>query len=172
MSIVTQLRPRSSVATWVSPPRRGGPKEAGVSPLPLWRLRRTIEYVEANLAAPVRLADMADAAGLSAMHFAAQFRAATGQRPREHLLRRRIARACALLAGSERPLVDVALSVGFQSQAHFSTVFRRFIGDTPWRWRQSTWNEAAHTSWHLESGNAAAEDRPFVNVATLPLSRS
>jgi AraC family transcriptional regulator len=71
------------------------------------------------------------------MHFAAQFRAAMGIRPREYILRRRIERAQGLLRDSERPLVDVALSVGFQTQAHFTTVFRRFTDETPLRWRRA-----------------------------------
>ena len=35
------------------------------------------------------------------------------------------------------PIVDVALSVGFQNQAHFSTVFKHFVGQPPHAWRQS-----------------------------------
>jgi len=37
----------------------------------------TIDYVEARLDEPVRLAEVATSAGLTRMHFAAQFRAAT-----------------------------------------------------------------------------------------------
>ena len=48
------------------------------------------------------------------MHFAAQFRAATGLRPHQYLLRRRIERAQQLLIETGMPIVDVALSVGFQ----------------------------------------------------------
>jgi AraC-like DNA-binding protein len=33
--------------------------------------------------------------------------------------------------------VDVALSVGFQAQPHFTTVFRRYVGESPHRWRLS-----------------------------------
>jgi AraC-like DNA-binding protein len=33
------------------------------------------------------------------------------------------------------PIVEIALTVGFQTQAHFTTVFKRFIGCTPCRWR-------------------------------------
>ena len=62
------------------------------------------------------------------MHFAAQFRSATGLRPHEFLLRRRIDHAQRLLAEPGTRLVDVALSVGFQTQAHFTTVFKRFVG--------------------------------------------
>jgi len=102
-----------------------------------WRLRRVQTHVEANLAEPLRLADLASIAGLSRMHFAAQFRAATGYRPHEYLLWRRIERAKAMLRRPEPPVVQVALDVGFQAQAHFTTVFKRLTGDTPASWRLS-----------------------------------
>jgi AraC-like DNA-binding protein len=71
------------------------------------------------------------------MHFAAQFRAATGLRPHEFLLRRRIERAQAMILGGDKSLVDVALSVGFQSQSHFTTVFKQLAGKPPRTWRKS-----------------------------------
>ncbi len=107
------------------------------SALPKWRLKRVFAYVDAHLAHTVTLADLAGAAGLTRMHFAAQFRVATGVRPHEYLMRRRIERAQAMLAVPGASLVDVALSVGFQTQAHFTTVFKRFTGQTPHRWRSS-----------------------------------
>jgi AraC-like DNA-binding protein len=39
--------------------------------------------------------------------------------------------------------VDVALSVGFQTQSHFTTVFKRFVGQSPGAWRQSRRGPAA-----------------------------
>lgn len=119
--------------------RHLNPSQASVrktTSLSKWRLDRAIDYIEANLAEPIALADVANTTGLTRMHFAAQFRAATGYRPHEYLLRRRIEQAQALLARPELTLVDAALSVGFQSQAHFSTVFKRLVGETPSRWRQ------------------------------------
>jgi AraC-like DNA-binding protein len=92
--------------------------------------------MEANLAEPISLADIASAAGLSRMHFAAQFRAATGLRPHEYLLQRRIERAQELLLNSRLPLVEIAFDVGFKTQAHFTTVFARFVNETPNSWRQ------------------------------------
>lgn len=102
-----------------------------------WRLKRVLQYVDKNLTGKITLQDMAAVAGLSRMHFAAQFRAATGVRPREYLLRRRIERAQELLKQAELALVDIALTVGFQTQAHFTTVFKRFVGDTPYQWRSA-----------------------------------
>jgi AraC-like DNA-binding protein len=109
--------------------------------LPKWRLKRALDYIDANLDEPITLADLAAATTLSPMHFAAQFRISTGVRPHEYLLRRRIERAQELLLQPGLSIVDVALSVGFQTQSHFTTVFRRFIGDTPHRWRRSNFGE-------------------------------
>jgi AraC-like DNA-binding protein len=106
------------------------------TPLQKWRMKRVVDHVDAHLSRRITLADMAAAAGLTRMHFAAQFRAATGTRPHDFLLQRRIDRAQELLRNPELALVDVALSVGFQTQAHFTTVFRRFVGETPHRWRR------------------------------------
>jgi AraC-like DNA-binding protein len=107
------------------------------SKLAQWRLKRAIDYVEARLDEPVSLADVAASAGLTRMHFAAQFRAATGLRPHEYLLRRRIERAQEMLVGTGMSLVDVALSVGFQTQSHFTSVFKRYAGQPPRAWRES-----------------------------------
>ncbi len=114
----------------------GDAERPRVAPLPKWRLKRAMDYIEANLSEPVCLADMAASTGLTRMHFAAQFRAATGLPPHEYLLRRRIERAQEMLARSPTPVVEVALQVGFQTQAHFTSVFKRFSGAPPHAWRQ------------------------------------
>ncbi|HEY9214868.1 MAG TPA: AraC family transcriptional regulator [Ancylobacter sp.] len=103
--------------------------------LPKWRLKRVVEYVNINIAERISLANMAGAAGLSRMHFAAQFRIATGMRPHDFLLRCRIETAQELLSQTDQRVIDIALAVGFQTQAHFTTVFRRLTGDTPRHWR-------------------------------------
>jgi AraC-like DNA-binding protein len=100
-----------------------------------WRLQRVIDYVDAHLADAITLADMAQVAGLTRMHFARQFRIATGIRPHEFLLRRRIDIAQNLLRSSRAALAEIALSVGFRAQPHFTTIFKRIVGETPHRWR-------------------------------------
>jgi AraC family transcriptional regulator len=117
--------------------RAGAAERSKVAGLAKWRLKRALDFIEARLAEPVTLADVASATGLTRVYFSAQFKAATGLRPHEYLLRRRIERAQEMLAGGGTSIVDVALSVGFQTQAHFSTVFKRFVGQSPHVWRQS-----------------------------------
>jgi len=113
------------------------PAQERRSALPKWRLKRAVEYIDAHLADSIGLEDVAQAAGLTRMHFAAQFRAATGLRPHEYLLRRRIECAQQLLADEEYSLLDAAQLAGFRSQAHFTTVFKRVVGSTPKRWRDN-----------------------------------
>lgn len=113
-----------------------------VNALPKWRLRRVEEYVKANFDRCITLSDLAKVAGLSRMHFAAQFRAATGYRPREYLLHQRVEQAKSLLSGTETSLAEIALAVGFCTQAHFSTVFKRITGETPARWRCASRDES------------------------------
>jgi AraC family transcriptional regulator len=129
IAIVTRLL-ASSNRTATTERKKGGA-------LARWRLKRAIDFIEARLDNPVSLADMASSVGLTRMHFAAQFRAATGLRPHEYLLRRRVERAQEMLISSGMSLVDVARSVGFQTQAHFTSVFKRYAGHPPRVWRES-----------------------------------
>ncbi|AMA56273.1 AraC family transcriptional regulator [Bradyrhizobium sp. CCGE-LA001] len=114
-----------------------GASDRQIQGLQKWRLKRVLDYIESHFCRKVQLADLAAVAGLSRMHFAAQFRIATGCSPHEYILRERIRRAKDLLRNCEMPIVEIALTVGFQSQAHFTTTFRRFAGDSPRRWRNA-----------------------------------
>lgn len=112
------------------------PPRQGPAPLQKWRLRRVQEYVLDNIGEPIRLHDLAKVAGLSRMHFAAQFRAATGCSPHDYVTQQRIDCAKAMLSRSAEPLVQIGLSVGFQNQSHFTTVFKRVTGDSPAKWQR------------------------------------
>ncbi|MBB4370467.1 AraC-like DNA-binding protein [Bradyrhizobium sp. cir1] len=141
LAILTRKASRRPVAGRDQPESTEGDQEGQacrtVRSLQKWRLKRVIQYVDDNLAAKISLQHLAAVAGLSRMHFAAQFRAAVGIRPHEYLLKRRIERAQELLRQADASLVDIALTVGFQTQAHFTTVFKRYAGDTPYQWRSA-----------------------------------
>lgn len=128
-------------ASWSAPalndktrPVRGRSRSGG---LPNGRLRRVEALIEARLSSPIRLVDMAAAAGLSRMHSAAQFGLATGASPHAFLPRRRIETAKHRLERTDDPLARIVLGVGVQAHAHFTTVFKRVTGQTPGRWRRS-----------------------------------
>jgi AraC-like DNA-binding protein len=129
----------SAILTWVA--ARGtikwSDRQRALAALPTWRFERVRAYIHSHIEDPIRLRDLAKVAGLSRMHFAAQFRAYTGISPGKFVMRQRIQLARGLLGDPRRTLVDVALSVGFRNQTHFTTVFHRVVGMTPGRWRKA-----------------------------------
>jgi AraC family transcriptional regulator len=101
-----------------------------------WRLKRVTEYIEAHIDTPISLADLSSVAGLSRMHFASQFKKATGLSPHSYILSRKIDRSKALLINPALRVADVAQLVGFRTQGHFTTVFKKLVGDSPVQWRE------------------------------------
>lgn len=98
--------------------------------------RRVQLFVEANLASPLTLAQLAARAGLSAFHFARAFKQTMGVTPRAWVEQRRVERARELLATSAMPLAQIAVVVGLGSQSRMTTVFRKATGFTPAAYRR------------------------------------
>ncbi len=99
-------------------------------------LRRALDYIGDNLASDLSLAGMAAAAGLSPNHFSNLFKRSTGLPPHQYVIRQRIEKAKALLAGTDLPVGVVAWDCGFSDQAHLTRHFKRLVGTTPARFRR------------------------------------
>lgn len=106
------------------------------SPLSPWQLRRSTEFMRDQLSSSISLADLAAITGLSQSRFGRGFKASTGLTPFKWLLDVRIQRAQLLLLQGDLPLPEVALSVGFAEQSHFTRAFRHLVGTTPGDWRR------------------------------------
>jgi AraC family transcriptional regulator len=111
--------------------------ETLVERLPDARLRRVVDFIHASLGNEISLGELADLAGLSSNYFLSVFKEATGKTPHRYLTEKRIEKACELLQNPHRSLVDVSLAVGFSSQSHLTTVFRRFMKTTPAAYREA-----------------------------------
>lgn len=101
-----------------------------------WRIRLTIDQLEAQLGDDVGLAELADQVGLTPRHYSQLFKAATGLPPHRWLMKRRVEKATEMLADPQRSITEIAFSLGFASSQHFATVFRRFTRMTPSDYRQ------------------------------------
>ncbi|MDO5625796.1 MAG: AraC family transcriptional regulator [Pseudomonadota bacterium] len=101
------------------------------------RIGPSIQAVMTNPAHPWTLQELGDKAAMSRATYARQFKARAGDLTvGDFLARVRMTHAALLLAGSTHSLADVAAQSGYQSEAAFSQVFKRLMGDTPGRWRQ------------------------------------
>ncbi len=98
-------------------------------------VRQAQEHLRHHLDHPVRVGDLARAAGLSTSHFSALFRAATGGGVLDYVKRLRMARACELLITTPRPVGEVAAEVGYQDPFYFSRQFRAVHGCSPVQYR-------------------------------------
>lgn len=104
------------------------------SPSTVRLIRRTKEFLEAELPNPVRLADAGRAAGASPAYLTHVFSRFEGVSLHQYLTNLRLSRALAELphAGD---LTALALEVGFSSHSHFTAAFRRAYGFTPSQFR-------------------------------------
>jgi AraC-like DNA-binding protein len=59
-----------------------------------------------------------------------------GRTPHYYVTELRIARACEFLQDPYRSIADISLAVGFSSQSHMTSVFRRFMKTTPAAYRE------------------------------------
>ncbi|CAM3466032.1 helix-turn-helix domain-containing protein [Kibdelosporangium persicum] len=100
------------------------------------RLLYVLDYIKDHLAEDLRLAKLATLADMDVYQFARGFKRATGQSPHRYVIGQRVERAALLLARSTRPISEIAHEVGFASQAHLTTTFRKVVGETPLAYRE------------------------------------
>jgi len=86
---------------------------------------------------PWTVESLAEAAGMSRSAFAAHFKEALGQTPLEYVTEWRMQKATQLLQQRDKKLIDVARSVGYESDAAFSKAFKRIVGANPSDYSQS-----------------------------------
>jgi AraC-like DNA-binding protein len=98
-------------------------------------LLRAKDLMDGRYAEPLDVPEIARAAGMSAAHFSREFRAAFGDTPHQYLLTRRLERAAALLRHTDRPVIDVCMTVGLTSVGSFTTSFTRVFGMSPTAYR-------------------------------------
>jgi len=137
MTTELQLRENAAAAAaWMpqpetfeyTPPRRGLSRQV---------LQRACDHIDRHLGDEMSLSAIARVAGMSRFHFARLFRASTGHSPMAYLLRRRIERSKSLLGRRDLAICEIAATLGFSDQSHFSRTFRKIEGMTPKQFARS-----------------------------------
>jgi len=103
------------------------------------KLRKAIEFINNNLdeEQEVALAAVADEVQMSYSHFARAFKQSMGVSPNVYLTEQRIERAKKLLSETDLRIADIALRIGFASQSHFTSTFRKLVWTTPKAFRNT-----------------------------------
>lgn len=90
-----------------------------------------IELMEANLAEPLSLVDIAAHVGLSRRQIERLFDREMGRSPARYYLEIRLDRARHLLMQSTLPVIEVAVACGFVSASHFAKCYRDLYARSP-----------------------------------------
>lgn len=101
------------------------------------RVERAVEYIEANLAAPLGVTELAAVACLSPSHFARAFKSATGETVWSYVRRRRVESAHELLVASEASIADISQRCGFADASHLTRAVKASYEATPGQLRAS-----------------------------------
>jgi len=94
-------------------------------PLGESRMLRLLRFLDRNHAQELRLSELARLCGISESTLVRSFRALTGDSLTDYLIKLRLEKGATLLRESESTVLEIALSVGFQSSSYFSRMFRR-----------------------------------------------
>ncbi len=112
------------------------------------RMAHVLEYIQAHYAQPLSLDQLAREACVSRFHFGRLFRQQTGMTPHGYLVKIRMDAAASLLGDSDLSILEIALSCGYGSAAHFSAAFQKRFSQTPSLYRQSLRGGASHPLIH------------------------
>lgn len=107
------------------------------APRPASRLAALLARMEAAPGLAWTTESMANAAGLSVSRLHALFRTELDTSPRAWLQALRLAQARAWLAGTARPIADIALAAGFSDQSALTRALRNATGMTPAAYRRT-----------------------------------
>ncbi|MDK1491453.1 AraC family transcriptional regulator [Sinorhizobium sp. 7-81] len=129
LALRTYLVHRSGVAGRTAPHVSGG--------LTPRQVRDVTAYIESRLTGHIRITELAAIAGLSEGYFHRAFRQTNGQSPLEYVNRKRVERALALLAQTDKTVIEIALDSGFAGPSHFARTFRSIMGVAPQQYRRS-----------------------------------
>ena len=121
------------------------------------RIDHALDFIEAHLARPLSLPQIAAAACYSPYHFARFFRARTGWSVMAYVQARRLTLAADRLRSEQPRLLDLALDSGFDSQAAFTRAFKRKFDLSPGAFRATG---CANKAW-LQSRTARLQLAPM-----------
>jgi AraC-like DNA-binding protein len=92
-------------------------------------------YIEQHMSEQITVDHLAEAVGMNVVQLSRWMQNQLGHLPKRFLTDARMRRARALLEHSTQSVLEIALSTGFATHAHFSTTFRETFGVTPSQFR-------------------------------------
>lgn len=107
------------------------------------------DWIDNHIEARLDLDTVSERAGYSKWHLQRMFKEHTGLPLGEYIRAEKLKKSADRLTNSDEPILNVAISLGFDSQQSFNRSFKRQFGQAPGAWRRST--NHSHTAERLAS---------------------
>ena len=98
-------------------------------------MKKIITYIDDNIGT-VTLSSVSDAFKMSTAHFSRMFKKNTGINLSDHIMNKRMERACSLLSESDMKVADITDTLGYQNTNYFNKIFKSKYQMTPTQYRK------------------------------------
>ena len=95
-----------------------------------------IDWIDNNIEARLDLDTVSERAGYSKWHLQRMFKEHTGYPLGEYIRVKKLKKSADRLTTTDEPILNVAISLGFDSQQSFNRSFKRQYGVAPGAWRR------------------------------------
>ena len=135
-----------------------------------------INYIEEHLSEKLTLSSIAKSVGYSKYHLHRIFSDTVGLYIHDYVQRRQLTEAAKLLVFSDRPILEIALISGYESQQAFTNIFRQMYKKSPNEYRSDEEFYPLQLKFDLKAGSPqnhtmmdAKENISFATAEDIPV---
>ncbi len=100
------------------------------------KVTRAKQFISRNLHERLTLEEIAEEVGINPSYLSELFMRCENMSLSDYIIHQKIQLSRSLLTYTDTPLIEIAAFLGFSSQSHFGTHFKRICGITPGKYRQ------------------------------------
>ncbi|MDD3571281.1 MAG: AraC family transcriptional regulator, partial [Lachnospiraceae bacterium] len=108
-----------------------------MNPKSIEKISAAIQFIEAHLSEKIDLERIAEAIHYSKYHLHRVFTHTVGLTIHDYVQRRQLTEAAKLLVFSEKPIVEIAMMAGYQTQQSFTNIFTAMYKQSPNKYREN-----------------------------------
>ena len=101
-----------------------------------WLMQQITDYINQHYTEPLTLKQISDEVYISENYLSHLFKREAGLSPMQYMMQRRMGEAQSLLVETSLQIAEISDKLGFSSDAHFSKMFKKYVGTTPKDYRQ------------------------------------